>query len=571
LLSSAVLSNGYGTLEQVLAGIQWVLDPDGNPDTPDGAQIVNMSLGLSGTSSVLREAVNNMLAVGVLPICAVGNGGYYSSYSPGNVPDAVAVGAVDGLDLVPAYSAGGDVCWEDRCVTKPDLSAPGCEILGAKPEGSYQSMTGTSVAAPHVAGAAALLLQNRPDLGLSQLKHFLFGSSLDLGMPDFDDRYGHGRLDIPSAINFLDLYRPRFGSPELVIEQRPSRNASSHCVYNTYFSDGQNGPSRLERSALIVFSASKSSTIETLGIADFNGDGYADLLLRETIPQGTNGTMTRYKVYPSESAAGFSSNAEIWHSALSQVSNPPELLGLGDVDGDGMADVVLVERETVAYGERLHVFALLASGERSFSRSSSDWADHTVYNNAQVDFGLGDVNGDGRKDLVVVEKIQTSNNYYRTFFSCGISSGKNFGALSLGNYTYSPMLSKILAVSDVNGDKFEDLVLTTEGSSMSSVIHVMRSNGMSSFSTATAWASLDGSERSKPLWMADVDGDRAADLITGCLDLNSDYSSFDVWLSNRQTSFLRRSQPWFSRGDAEQLTNSKVIGIGDVGLGDWRQ
>ena len=111
VISALVLPNNEGTFAQVIAGMQYVLDPDNNADTDDGADVVNMSLGIPGTYDEFIVPVQNMLKAGVVPVFAIGNFGPTSAStgSPGNLPDAIGVGAVgqDGTARWPASAAAG--------------------------------------------------------------------------------------------------------------------------------------------------------------------------------------------------------------------------------------------------------------------------------------------------------------------------------------------------------------------------------------------------------------------------------------------------------------------------------
>ena len=214
LISALVLNQGHGTIAQALAGMEWVMDPDGDPETDDGAQVVNMSWGASGTVDVLNEAIENMIAANVLPVCSIGNSGYDSTLSPGNTPDAIGVGAVDNNNRIVSFSGGGEIYWDNLVVTKPNIVAPGVNIPGVGLNGVYQTMSGTSFAAPHVAGAAALLLEFDPDLTLDQMKQFLYYASYDGGYPGIDTYYGQGSMDISSTLNFLTAYNNRSGAKD---------------------------------------------------------------------------------------------------------------------------------------------------------------------------------------------------------------------------------------------------------------------------------------------------------------------------------------------------------------------
>jgi subtilisin family serine protease len=200
LISGLVLNGGNGTLLQVLAGMQWVLDPDGNPATDDGAQILSMSLGASGQYTVFQNITDRLLAAGVLPVFAVGNAGPGNADAPGNCAGAMSVGATMYSDVIASFSGGGNVTWSGRSYVKPEISAPGYGIPSAIPGGLYQTLSGTSMATPHVAGAAALLFEAHPGLTVDQLKNALTSTAVELGAPGQDVRFGAGRLDVAAAL-----------------------------------------------------------------------------------------------------------------------------------------------------------------------------------------------------------------------------------------------------------------------------------------------------------------------------------------------------------------------------------
>jgi subtilisin family serine protease len=318
LIAALVLPGGYGTLEQVLAGMQWIIDPDGDPETDDGARIVNMSLGMRGTSQVLREAIINMIASGVLPVCAIGNSGPGTTYSPGNVPEALGVGTIDEDDGYLIFSSGGKACWGDLCITKPDITAPGEHILGLDQAGEYQTMSGTSLAAPHVAGAAALLMQYNPQLTISELKSFLLRSSHDLGMRNQrpDELYGWGRLDLEATTFFMDEYAQRFKSADLVLEDTAENFLGLKINrFLTFFSDGTDG-FIADQSSHLSFMNTGESSIKTVGIGDLDGDGIQDLVISESTASEEGGFIISYCVFRSLNHAPFSGSKETWFSTV---------------------------------------------------------------------------------------------------------------------------------------------------------------------------------------------------------------------------------------------------------------
>jgi subtilisin family serine protease len=187
----------------ILAGMQWAAD--------QGAQIVNLSLGGGDAPGLdpIEQAVQDLTARnGILFVVAAGNSGPRagSVNSPASVDAALAVGAVDKSDQLADFSSRGPRLGDGG--VKPDLTAPGVDIVAARsqdasegtPVGSdYLRMSGTSMAAPHVAGAAAALKQQHPQWTPAQLKSALMGSAkLNTGQDVYAQ--GAGRVDLARAI-----------------------------------------------------------------------------------------------------------------------------------------------------------------------------------------------------------------------------------------------------------------------------------------------------------------------------------------------------------------------------------
>ncbi|MFB7935527.1 S8 family serine peptidase [Streptomyces sp. NPDC056049] len=195
-----VLSDeGSGTESQIIAGMEWAAkDID--------AKIVSMSLGSregSDGTDPMAQAVDTLSAeTGALFVIAAGNSGAPGSIgSPGAADSALTVGAVDSADEAASFTSKGPR-YRDQAL-KPDLSAPGVGILAARSQltegtGLYTSMSGTSMATPHVAGVAALLAEKHPDWTGAQLKDALMSSSKTLDASVYD--LGAGRVDVASAI-----------------------------------------------------------------------------------------------------------------------------------------------------------------------------------------------------------------------------------------------------------------------------------------------------------------------------------------------------------------------------------
>lgn len=181
----------------ILAAMEKAVDPDGDPLTDDGAHVINMSLGgPGGSESPLSHAANAAMEAGVVVVVSAGNsGGFYNVGSPGTAESVITVAATDNGEDLAQFSSGGPVM--GLAATKPEISAPGVAIRSTVLDGEYNAYDGTSMAAPHVAGAAALLRQLHPDLSSAQLKHLLISSATH--KPGNLYREGVAALDILAA------------------------------------------------------------------------------------------------------------------------------------------------------------------------------------------------------------------------------------------------------------------------------------------------------------------------------------------------------------------------------------
>ena len=205
---------GATTLTALHQAFQWVLDPDHDPSTADAPQVVNASWTLGsgpGCDLSLQPDVQALRAAGIVPVFAAGNfgSGASTSASPANYPEALAVGAVSATGLVYGSSSRGPSTCGGRTGQFPDVVAPGVNVLTADRYGLYQQSSGTSIAAPHVAGVLALVMSAIPGLTIDRSRDALTGSATDLGVVGPDPKYGYGRVDAQAAYSWLT--RPDFG------------------------------------------------------------------------------------------------------------------------------------------------------------------------------------------------------------------------------------------------------------------------------------------------------------------------------------------------------------------------
>jgi subtilisin family serine protease len=198
LIAFKVLNaSGSGSDSTVLAGIERTVDPNGDGDTSDHVDVANLSLGGGGgPDDPLSVAVDNATALGVVFAIAAGNsGGGHTIGSPGTARSAITVGAVDSGDFVASFSSRGPNM-KDLTI-KPEVCAPGVSIVSSIPGGLYGSLSGTSMATPHVAGVAALLRAVHRDWTPAQIKAALVATAANVNEEVMAT--GGGRIDAMSA------------------------------------------------------------------------------------------------------------------------------------------------------------------------------------------------------------------------------------------------------------------------------------------------------------------------------------------------------------------------------------
>ncbi len=204
ILNGKVLDDsGSGDDSGILAGMEWA--------AAEGASVVNLSLGGYDSPEIdpLEAEVNKLSTEkGILFAIAAGNEGPQSVGSPGSADAALTVGAVDGNDKLADFSSTGPRVGDGAI--KPDVTAPGVDITAAAAPGSlidnevgenppgYLTISGTSMATPHVAGAAAILKQEHPTWGYAELKGALTGSAKGGNYTPFQQ--GSGRIAVDKAI-----------------------------------------------------------------------------------------------------------------------------------------------------------------------------------------------------------------------------------------------------------------------------------------------------------------------------------------------------------------------------------
>ena len=242
--------NNYGLYSWWAQGINYAV--------ANGAKVINLSSGGSGSSAPLTGAINNAIAAGVIFVTITHNDGTSIITYPGNLTSAITVGATDRDDVRCNFSNYGSAI---------DLVAPGLDIYGMSMNGGIEFWYGTSFAAPQVAGAASLLAAIRPSLNQSQMQTLLragaedqVGNSADV--PGFDVYYGAGRLNIYNSLLLAQTQVDQISTADgaLTLSWPTPPNASSKKPYEVYFRTLEaNTWTRVATTNFITFTPNRAS------------------------------------------------------------------------------------------------------------------------------------------------------------------------------------------------------------------------------------------------------------------------------------------------------------------------
>jgi hypothetical protein len=205
---SSDAANAEATTDHIIRGIEWAINK--------GARIINMSFA-GPDDPMLEVALKKAREKGVILIAAAGNSGPDSPpLYPGADPNVIAVTATDERDALFAEANRGSYV---------ALAAPGVDVLEPAPGGGYQVTTGTSVAAAHVSGVAALLLERNPKLDANAVREILESSAKDLGAKGRDNDFGWGLVDPYRALQAVDARGGPMASEPLDSQRASTKSA----------------------------------------------------------------------------------------------------------------------------------------------------------------------------------------------------------------------------------------------------------------------------------------------------------------------------------------------------------
>jgi len=198
-------SSGNGWPVDIAAAIRYAAD--------QGASVINLSLGSENCSSDLAEAINyaydrNVVVIaasgsprsgGACPVAVAFDAADFAVAYPAALSRVIAVGALDQTDTRSSFSYYG---------SQLDITAPGRDVLSTVPGNGYYSLTGTSMAAPMVAGTAGLILSQNPSLTPAQVERVLENTADDVGSPGWDAETGWGRVNARRALDATPMGAP---------------------------------------------------------------------------------------------------------------------------------------------------------------------------------------------------------------------------------------------------------------------------------------------------------------------------------------------------------------------------
>ena len=461
-------ANGSGWDSDVAAGITWAAD--------HGADVINLSLGGPAPSAALQSAVNYACSKDVVVVAAAGNAGTSAPSYPAAYPCVTAVAATD---------AGGSTAWFSNYGWWVDIAAPGVDVTSTAlidgPGEAYASGSGTSFAAPVVAGLAALVRSADPDLPRGAVAMRVERAAQDRGSPGLDRFFGFG-----SADGYAALRGPR----PAPIDPVPDRGEP-------------NGT--LDRAAPVALGGSAEGTIAPEGDIDWYATEVSSpswLSITVTPPPasetfrakemdpvisvyGPNATLIATRdagfigdaesfVVPAASAGRYAIEVANYYGAQSPgpytvtvalgesprgfaayknypVGSWPESVAIADVTGDGKKDVLMTTSFyfDAANDYKLFLFPQQESGSLG---TPTRYPTHAVYNDSRgLGVATGDLDGDGKADVAVA-----------TLAGIDIFT-QEAGSLAGPTLVNAATQARTVEIADMDGDGDNDMVVTVNG------------------------------------------------------------------------------------------------------------
>jgi subtilisin family serine protease len=269
-------NDGSGYDADLAQGILYAAD--------NGADVINMSWGGTGDSPVIEEAIRYAHSLGVVLVAAAGNSAIDASqFLPAKYAAVVTVSAFNSADVMASFSNFG---------TKIDVAGPGVSIQSTVPGGYYSSYNGTSMACPHVAGLAALVLSQHPSLTNEQVRQVIRRTADDVSTAGFDTHSGFGRINAFRALqaqtpaNIVITSPAQYGPVGNAVDVRGSVDGATISSRRLEYGSGASP------STFYLIGTSSSGTVSNGSLGLWNtsalSEGLYTLRLTATDSSGTN-------------------------------------------------------------------------------------------------------------------------------------------------------------------------------------------------------------------------------------------------------------------------------------------
>lgn len=482
-----ISSSGSGTTADAIAAIDFAVQAK-----IDGVnvRILSNSWGGLSFSKALLDEINKANENDILFVASAGNDALNSDINPHypasyNTPNMIAVAATDNRDALASFSTYGP--------TSVHLGAPGVNILSCYPGSNYTTLSGTSMAAPHVSGVAALILAKTPSLTTAQVKSAILDNTDPISSLSGKTITG-GRLNAARAVG-----APL--GPDYTILVNPgtriiSRGASATYTLTVTPSNGFSDPVTLAVTGLPsgtagTFSPNPATTTSTLSITTSDSTPLGSSQFAITGTSGahihsTSATLAVVAKPPITACPSFGS------SSSNYIGSVPTAVVTADFNRDGKPDVAMATTAN-------QIAVMLGSGAGGFQSSV-----YYSVGSAPVSITTADFNGDGKPDLAVANAV--SNNV-SILLGNGDGTFQSSVAYSAGSNPFS------VTVADFNGDGKADLAVANNGTNN---VSILLGQGDGTFAAAVNYAAGSG-----PFWVSagDLNGDGKIDLAVA--DYNS--------------------------------------------------
>ena len=456
-------SGGSGYDSGAADSIIWAVD--------HGARVLSNSWGGSGYSRVLAEAITYAYDKGTVFVAAAGNDNQDASgFVPASDPHAITVSAFDYLDLKAFFSNYG---------LKIDVAAPGVDVLSLKASAgsmcgtsrtvgtNYCYVSGTSMATPHVAGLAALILAKNPSFTNEQVRQAIRKGADDVSTPGLDIYSGFGRINSFKSLQVVSPLAVKIGSfsrninnPKL-LEIKGTAAGPNFSGYELYYSKG----SSTNGTWILISSSTQSVTNGVLGQLDLNtleknvyviklvarnatGEVYEDYVKYEnTIHEGN---------WPIDTGLGYDTSS----------------VTVADLEGDGKKEIIISGTDFTSNIGNIIVYDSSGYTKPGWPREIPNGGGilSWLYSPSPV----GDLDGDGKLEIVIAGAKEVNVLRYDGTTLSGWPFSIPTGKTMISSYSFGP------TIGDVDGDGKNEVAFIAEGtepSAFTDVVYVVKGNG----------------------------------------------------------------------------------------------